>query len=110
MERDRIIGGMRRAERRLDEHLSRLHRGGLLDDGWMRGPSLLPGWSRGHLRTAFVDHPDPARSRHLLRSWLSLPNNRQLPANFAPFFGDTAAGALRGGYESRTGGHTFSTA
>lgn len=63
-----------------------------------------------HLRTAFVDHPDTARSRHLLRSWLSLPNNRQLPASFAPFFGDTAAGALRGGYESRSGGHTFSTA
>lgn len=62
-----------------------------------------------HLRTAFVDWDDADRKRHVLRSWLSLPNNRQLPPSFASFFGDTAAGALRGGYRSRSGAHTFAT-
>ncbi|MGB5759510.1 MAG: TauD/TfdA family dioxygenase [Acidimicrobiales bacterium] len=62
-----------------------------------------------HLRTAFVDWDEPDRRRHLLRSWLSLPNNRELPASFATFFGATAAGSLRGGYQSRSGRYTFAT-
>jgi hypothetical protein len=63
-----------------------------------------------HMRTEFEDFPDPDRKRHLLRAWLSLPNSRQLPASFAPFFRDTRAGAVRGGYESRDGARRFQTA
>lgn len=63
-----------------------------------------------HLRTAFVDWPEPTRRRHLLRIWLALPNSRPLPASFAPFFGDTAAGAIRGGYHSRDGVRRYHTA
>jgi hypothetical protein len=63
-----------------------------------------------HMRTEFEDFPDPDRKRHLLRAWLSLPNSRQLPASFAPFFHDTRAGAVRGGYESRDGARRFQTA
>ncbi len=62
-----------------------------------------------HLRTAFEDWPEPARRRHLLRIWLALPNSRPLPASFAPFFGDTAAGAVRGGYHSRDGRVRYGT-
>ena len=62
-----------------------------------------------HLRTAFEDWDEPARKRHLLRSWLSLPNNRRLPASFASFFDSTEAGAVRGGYHSRSGTYRFDT-
>ncbi len=62
-----------------------------------------------HMRTEFEDFADPARKRHLLRSWLSLPNSRALPASFATFYGDTRAGAVRGGYESRDGQRRFAT-
>lgn len=56
-----------------------------------------------HMRTEFEDWDDPARKRHLLRLWLSLPNGRRLPDTFEAFFGDTAPGAVRGGYPSRDG-------
>jgi hypothetical protein len=62
-----------------------------------------------HLRTGFVDWDEPERKRHLLRIWLSLPNNRQLPEGFAGFFGDVRAGAVRGGYASRDGQYRFAT-
>ena len=62
-----------------------------------------------HMRTEFEDFADPAQKRHLLRSWLSLPNSRALPDSFAPFFGDTSAGAVRGGYQSRDGQRRFQT-
>jgi TfdA family taurine catabolism dioxygenase TauD len=62
-----------------------------------------------HMRTEFEDFDDPARRRHLLRTWLSLPNSRRLPESFAPFFGDVGAGAVRGGYRSRDGGRRFAT-
>jgi len=51
-----------------------------------------------HTRTAFEDHPEPERKRHLLRLWLSLPNGRPLAESFKPFFGDVSAGATRGGF------------
>ena len=63
-----------------------------------------------HMRTEFTDHEDPARQRHLLRIWLSLPNGRALPESFASFFGDTRPGVVRGGYPSRTGELVFTTA
>lgn len=62
-----------------------------------------------HLRTGFVDWDEPERKRHLLRIWLSLPNNRRLPTTFASFFGDIGEGARRGGYASRSGDYVFST-
>lgn len=49
-----------------------------------------------HDRTGFLDWPDPARRRHLLRLWLSLPGDRPLPPVFAERYGSTAVGN-RGG-------------
>ena len=62
-----------------------------------------------HMRTAFEDFEEPERKRHLLRSWLSLPNSRALPATFAPFFSDVRPGAVRGGYQDRDGARRFQT-
>ncbi len=62
-----------------------------------------------HMRTEFEDYDEPDKRRHLLRAWVSLPNSRQLPASFAPFFGDVTAGAVRGGYQSRDGERRFQT-
>ncbi len=49
-----------------------------------------------HDRTAFVDHAEPARRRHLLRMWLSLPGDRTLPPVFAQRYGSVEVGE-RGG-------------
>jgi hypothetical protein len=49
-----------------------------------------------HDRTAFDDWDDPARKRHLLRLWLSIPEDRPLPDVFASRFGTTEIGN-RGG-------------
>jgi hypothetical protein len=63
-----------------------------------------------HMRTAFEDFDEPDRKRHLLRTWLSLPNSRQLPASFATLFRDIRGGVVRGGYVSRDGRRRFETA
>jgi len=47
-----------------------------------------------HDRTGYVD--DPASPRHLLRLWLSMPDDRTLPPVFAERFGSTTIGD-RGG-------------
>lgn len=47
-----------------------------------------------HDRTAFVD--DPASPRHLLRLWLSVPGDRELPPVFAQRYGSIEVGD-RGG-------------
>jgi hypothetical protein len=49
-----------------------------------------------HDRTGFEDWPDPARKRHLLRLWLSIPGDRPLPEIFASKFGSVEIGN-RGG-------------
>jgi hypothetical protein len=36
-----------------------------------------------HGRTEFEDAPDPARRRHMLRLWLTIPNGRSLPPHYA---------------------------
>ena len=36
-----------------------------------------------HSRTAFEDWPEPKRKRRLYRLWLTIPNGRPLPANYA---------------------------
>lgn len=53
-----------------------------------------------HDRTAFVDDPDPARRRHLLRLWLCPPIGRRLPAAFAERYGSIEVGR-RGGVAPR---------
>ncbi len=49
-----------------------------------------------HDRTGFIDHDEPAKRRHLLRVWLSLPGDRELPEVFAQRYGSTTVGD-RGG-------------
>ena len=49
-----------------------------------------------HDRTAFRDWPEPERRRHLLRLWLSLPDDRPLPPVFAERYGSIDIGN-RGG-------------
>jgi hypothetical protein len=49
-----------------------------------------------HDRTAFEDHPEPARRRHLLRLWLAPPDARPLPGVFAQRYGNVVPGR-RGG-------------
>ena len=55
-----------------------------------------------HRRSEFEDHEDPREKRHLLRVWLSVPNSRPLHPDFAGNYGDTAAGAIRGGMKPQT--------
>jgi hypothetical protein len=62
-----------------------------------------------HARTAFEDYPEEDRKRHLLRTWLSVPNSRELSPAFRTIYRDTCAGAVRGGYPSRTGQHVYET-
>jgi alpha-ketoglutarate-dependent taurine dioxygenase len=40
-----------------------------------------------HSRTAFVDHEDPAKRRHLLRLWLAVHGGRPLAPEFANRYG-----------------------
>ena len=49
-----------------------------------------------HDRTAFVDWPEKAQRRHLLRLWLALPNDRPLPPIYAERYGSIEIGN-RGG-------------
>jgi hypothetical protein len=49
-----------------------------------------------HDRTAFEDHSEPERKRHLLRLWIAPLNARPLPEVFAERFGSTTQGE-RGG-------------
>ena len=49
-----------------------------------------------HDRTAFIDWPDPKERRHLLRLWLSLPDDRPLPDVFKQRYGSIEVGN-RGG-------------
>lgn len=49
-----------------------------------------------HDRTGFRDWPDPDQRRHLLRLWLSIPGDRELPPVFEQRYGSIAVGD-RGG-------------
>jgi hypothetical protein len=49
-----------------------------------------------HDRTAFEDHPEPDRKRHLLRLWLAPVNARPLPEVYAERYGSITPGD-RGG-------------
>ncbi len=49
-----------------------------------------------HDRTGFIDWPEPEKKRHLLRLWLSLPGDRELPPTFSQAYGNLDVGD-RGG-------------
>ncbi len=56
-----------------------------------------------HGRTAYEDGPEGAGHRLLYRVWISMANSRPLPASHSVLFGDTAAGAVRGGIRQPDG-------
>ena len=58
---------------------------------------FLNNWTTLHRRTAFDDHDDSDKKRHLLRIWLSMPNSRPIDESFRKNFGAVEAGAIRGG-------------
>lgn len=62
-----------------------------------------------HSRTSFEDWPEEDRKRHLLRMWLSVPNSRELSPAMHAIYRDQRAGAVRGGFPSRTGEHHYRT-
>jgi hypothetical protein len=62
-----------------------------------------------HSRTAFEDHDEPDRQRHLLRIWLAVGNSRPLHESRRTFYRETAPGALRGGYTARDGRRVYET-
>ena len=49
-----------------------------------------------HDRTSYIDWKEDNKKRHLLRLWLSLPNDRPLPTSFAKRYGSLEIGN-RGG-------------
>jgi len=53
-----------------------------------------------HDRTGFSDWPEPRRRRHLLRLWLSVPGDRELPECFRQRYGSIQIGH-RGGIITR---------
>lgn len=52
--------------------------------------------SQLHDRTGFLDWPEQSKRRHLMRLWLSMPNDRPLPPVFAQRYGSIEIGN-RGG-------------
>lgn len=62
---------------------------------------LLNNYPVWHLRTAFEDHDELAKKRHLLRQWLSIENNRPLPETFRAMFDNLESGAVREGIAVR---------
>ncbi|MYG53765.1 MAG: TauD/TfdA family dioxygenase [Rhodospirillaceae bacterium] len=62
-----------------------------------------------HARTEFEDHPEPARKRHLLRLWLSVPNSRPLPEGWSAVYRDRRPGAVRGGFPGHAEAPAYAT-
>lgn len=62
-----------------------------------------------HSRTAFEDFEEDDRRRHLLRMWMSVPNSRALSPALSTIYRDQRAGAVRGGFPSRTGKIIYET-
>jgi hypothetical protein len=60
----------------------------------------LNNWLVLHKRLAFADWSEPARKRHILRVWLSMPNSRPIDPLFLDNYGAVEAGAIRGGMRS----------
>jgi len=77
------------------------------DESLHFGMQLQPGdmqfvynHSQLHDRTGFRDWPDPAKRRHLMRLWLSIPGDRPLPDCFRQRYGSIEIGN-RGGIVTR---------
>lgn len=60
---------------------------------------LLCNLSILHSRTAFVDHPEPERRRHLLRLWLSCPDGPPLPDALVSNHHDPTSAGRPGGIQ-----------
>ncbi|WP_162175126.1 TauD/TfdA family dioxygenase [Fodinicurvata fenggangensis] len=58
---------------------------------------LLNNFKSLHSRGEFTDHVEPERKRLLYRLWLSTPDSPELPVEWACFYRDVRAGAVRGG-------------
>ncbi|KAI0155501.1 hypothetical protein BJ166DRAFT_564570 [Pestalotiopsis sp. NC0098] len=58
---------------------------------------LLNSFVTLHSRTSFEDYKKPDEKRHLMRLWLSIPISMPLPPEWAEYWGDVRAGAVRGG-------------
>ncbi|CAM4396859.1 TauD/TfdA family dioxygenase [Bordetella muralis] len=58
---------------------------------------LLNNYVTLHSRTPFEDYEEPDLKRHLLRLWLAVPGSQPLPDDWATYYGDVRAGAVRGG-------------
>ncbi|MGE3863900.1 MAG: TauD/TfdA family dioxygenase, partial [Burkholderiaceae bacterium] len=56
-----------------------------------------------HSRTNYQDHETFEKKRFLLRMWLATPESRPLPAERQEYWGDTAAGSIRGGVQPPAG-------
>ena len=59
-----------------------------------------------HSRDPVVDWEEPAKKRMLYRLWLSMPQSRELPADFDVLWGPTGAGVVRGGVVAAAGYRT----
>ena len=84
----------------------RFHFGMMFEPGDIQ---LLNNHVTYHARSEFEDYPEEDRKRHLLRMWLSMPNTRALSRLMSGIYRDQRAGAVRGGFPSRTGAHSFET-
>jgi hypothetical protein len=58
---------------------------------------FINNWTVLHRRASFVDHAEPELRRHILRTWLSMPNSRPLDPTFRENWGAVEPGAVRGG-------------
>ena len=58
-----------------------------------------------HDRTSYVDWDDEKKKRHLLRLWLSIPNDRSLPESFAERYGSIEIGNRGGIITKNTSTH-----
>ena len=58
---------------------------------------FLNNWTTLHRRSEFIDFPEPEKKRHILRAWISPPNNRSIDPLFEDNYGDHRAGKVRGG-------------
>lgn len=79
-----------------------LHFGMQLQPGDMQ---FVYNHSQLHDRTGFVDWPDPARRRHLMRLWISVPGDRPLPQCFSQRYGSIEVGNRGGIITKRTSLH-----
>jgi len=68
---------------------------------------LLNNYVTLHSRTPFEDFEDPDLKRHLLRLWLAIPGSQPLPDDWAEYYGDVRAGAVRGGVRGSAITDTF---